>query len=533
MAAAYAGVRRVVARATRAAMSDTWGQQESEAFRRILAGDLPIPADEAVGLKTAKYVEKKVVNAIRHLQGVVADGKAAWLTASNKERARRAEERALQCMRAGVMWQWQQAGIIEEQRRTRIARAWRRHRAMYNREEWGQHMEERRTQGRQGARAEAGRGGEGRGAVGKDRRLTPSTEDGSKRKGRRKKSKDMEGGWTMAGTLIRYMKGQRRERDMLREGKEDGTKEGTESAHARSVEEEGERTEEETNEVGMEGGSARSTQEAQDSQRDGERVRETERESGSEGEGGRETAQGSSTQQTQEQHPEEMQDSRVGQQSTRTAAAAVEGQEEGRESEHGDRRGGKRKAHEGYVDGVAHGREAPWTPRGKVTTHSQGGSEEESMRTGSEAHGSMRYGDGTCEVEGEQSMPRRSAVDGSVEGSEEAADGHAPIEGGRPSEPVPEPGGPPSSVPKGGGVKAGYEGRARRGNSKEGGYDMTPTRRGPRKPKEERIRYIENEERGGGTTEQGIRMGPVSVMRAARAQTGEVESAATPLRDPG
>ena len=196
----------------------------------------------------------------------------------------------------------------------------------------------------------------------------------------------------------------------------------------------------------------------------------------------------------------------MGQQSTRTAAAAVEGQEEGRESEHGDRRGGKRKAHEGYVDGVAHGREAPWTPRGKVTTHSQGGSEEESMRTGSEAHGSMRYGDGTCEVEGEQSMPRRSAVDGSDEGSEEAADSHAPIEGGRPSELVSEPGGPSS-------VKAGYEGRARRGNSKEGGYDMTPTRRGPRKQKGERIRYIENEERGGGTTEQGIRMGPVSVMR--------------------
>ena len=178
------------------------------------------------------------------------------------------------------------------------------------------------------------------------------------------------------------------------------------------------------------------------------------------------------------------------------------------------------------MDGVAHGREAPWTPGGKVTTHSQGGSEEESMRTESEAHESMWYGDGICEVEGEPSVPRRSAVDGSVEGSEEAADSHAPIEGGRPSELVSEPGGPSS-------VKAGYEGRARRGNSKEGGYDMTPTRRGPRKQKGERIRYIENEERGGGTTEQGIRMGPVSVMRAARAQAGEVESAATPLRDPG
>ena len=148
------------------------------------------------------------------------------------------------------------------------------------------------------------------------------------------------------------------------------------------------------------------------------------------------------------------------------------------------------------------------------------------MRTGSEAHGSMRDGDGTCGVEGEQSVPRRSEIGSSDESSEEAVNHPAPIEHGRPSELVPEPGGPSS-------VKAGYEGRARRGNSKEGGYDMTPTRRGPRKPKGERIRYIENEERGGGTTEQGIRMGPVSVMRAARAQIRGTESAATPLRDPG
>ena len=146
------------------------------------------------------------------------------------------------------------------------------------------------------------------------------------------------------------------------------------------------------------------------------------------------------------------------------------------------------------------------------------------MRTGSESHESMRHGDSTCEEEGERSAPRCSEKDDSDDDSEEAASSQAPIEYGRPSELVSEPGGC---------VKAGYEGRARRGNSKEGGYDMTPTRRGPRKQKGERIRYIENEERGGGTTEQGIRMGPVSVMRAARAQIRGTESAATPLRDPG
>ena len=52
------------------------------------------------------------------------------------------------------------------------------------------------------------------------------------------------------------------------------------------------------------------------------------------------------------------------------------------------------------------------------------------------------------------------------------------------------------------GVKAGYKGRARRGKEKAGGYDLTPNRRGPRKVKGARIRYVEEDERGGGTTEQ-------------------------------
>ena len=67
--------------------------------------------------------------------------------ASATERARRMEEKAWRNIRAGVMWQWQQAGIIEEQRRTRIARAWRRHRAEYTSEEWEAHMKDRQAQG--------------------------------------------------------------------------------------------------------------------------------------------------------------------------------------------------------------------------------------------------------------------------------------------------------------------------------------------------------------------------------------------------
>ena len=73
--------------------------------------------------KQARQLANKVVNAIRQLQGVVADGRAAWSKASGPERARRAEENVWKYMRSGEIWQWRQAGIMEEHRRTRIARA--------------------------------------------------------------------------------------------------------------------------------------------------------------------------------------------------------------------------------------------------------------------------------------------------------------------------------------------------------------------------------------------------------------------------
>ena len=113
-----------------------------------------MPKDEGVGTKQARQVANKVVSAIRQLQGVVADGRTAWSKASGPERARRAEENVWKCMRPGVMWQWQQAGIMEEHRRTRIARAWRRHRAQYTEVEWEGHMRRERE------RWEAGRGKE-------------------------------------------------------------------------------------------------------------------------------------------------------------------------------------------------------------------------------------------------------------------------------------------------------------------------------------------------------------------------------------
>ena len=64
-------------------------------------------------------------------------------------------------------------------------------------------------------------------------------------------------------------------------------------------------------------------------------------------------------------------------------------------------------------------------------------------------------------------------------------------------------------------MNAGYEGRARRGVSKPGGYDETPKRRGPQKKRRQtvRIRYVEDERRKGGTLEQMIEVGRVSVHR--------------------
>ena len=128
---------------------------------------------------------------------------------------------------------------------------------------------------------------------------------------------------------------------------------------------------------------------------------------------------------------------------------------------------------------------------------------------------SMRTEHGTCMdmrcdtyeegVDDEASEPRRGNGDDSSNNSDKEMDGHATIEGAGSSEPVPETIGPENSAPRG--VKAGYEGRARRGASKAGGYDETPRRSdGRRKPRGVRIRYVDNVARGGGTTEQGIRM---------------------------
>ena len=82
-------------------------------------------------------------------------------------------------------------------------------------------------------------------------------------------------------------------------------------------------------------------------------------------------------------------------------------------------------------------------------------------------------------------------------------------------------------------VNEGHEGRVLRGASKQGGYDEITRRERPRKKVGPRIRYVDDDERGGGTTEQGIRVGPVCVWRIAHGHRSETEGAETPPKDPG
>ena len=64
---------------------------------------------------------------------------------------------------------------------------------------------------------------------------------------------------------------------------------------------------------------------------------------------------------------------------------------------------------------------------------------------------------------------------------------------------------------------------------------MTPTRRGPQKKKRQvvRIRYVEDERRKGGSLEQMIEVGRVSVHRTEEGRRTRDGTAAPPPRDPG
>ena len=81
-------------------------------------------------------------------------------------------------------------------------------------------------------------------------------------------------------------------------------------------------------------------------------------------------------------------------------------------------------------------------------------------------------------------------------------------------------------------MNSNHEQRASRGKSKQGGYDEILNRRGPRRRSGPRIRYVDEGNRSGGTLEQSIRMGPVSVQRVENGETDE-QTEAPPPGDPG
>ena len=64
---------------------------------------------------------------------------------------------------------------------------------------------------------------------------------------------------------------------------------------------------------------------------------------------------------------------------------------------------------------------------------------------------------------------------------------------------------------------------------------MTPKRRGAQKKKRQvvRIRYVEDERRKGGSLEQMIEVGRVSVHRTEEGRRNRDGTAATPPHDPG
>ena len=81
-------------------------------------------------------------------------------------------------------------------------------------------------------------------------------------------------------------------------------------------------------------------------------------------------------------------------------------------------------------------------------------------------------------------------------------------------------------------MNSNHEQRASRGKSKQGGYDEILNRRGSRRRSGPRIRYVDEGNRSGGTLEQSIRMGPVSVQRVENGETDE-QTEAPPPGDPG
>ena len=342
-------------------------------------------------------------------------------------------------------------------------------------------------------------------AHGEGRRLVPSTEEGGKRR-RRTRGGEYEGGWSMLGTLIRYKRGQLREQRVRENGAGGRAKEGgSDDAQQGGVDgTEGEQTV--VTEEGVRSDvSTRIQQEAQGSGVESENMgftgnEDTEREESS----GVRVAQAEDTQRTPEEEGimtqeemEELERARI--EAEEMVSSEQWAEEVAREMEH-EIRG------EEDAERTAQAAAGPSTCAHESRTTETQESEEESMRT--DQHGATQQ----AEMAYEEEMVVEDDVPQQEEQQEEEGEhgAHTPqlntptVASDAASQHL-------ETFLASAAVNDGREGRVLRGAGKRGGYDEITRRERPRKRTGPRIRYVDEDERGGGTTEQGIRVGPVCV----------------------
>ena len=177
-------------------------------------------------------------------------------------------------------------------------------------------------------------------------------------------------GWTIAGTLIRYMKGRAREQALAKRAADADGRAGQGSV-ARAGGTQGRHGREEgTARVEGEG---RASTRPQDTGQGGQGAmgagpREAAEREGSDGEGTGKDAHEGSTQQTQERQEEEAQGGGVEQQSTRAGMAGAAAEEESRHVGTRNGEGTQEQTQDGHEGGSAHDRRRDGTTdtRGKV-----------------------------------------------------------------------------------------------------------------------------------------------------------------------
>ena len=204
-------------------------------------------------------------------------------------------------------------------------------------------------------------------------------------------------------------------------------------------------------------------------------------------------------------------------------------EERGVENEESDGSVSEMESDEG-IERYAQGSEAPCTPTREKAVAEEELSEEGSVRSWQNAQHERTYDGDEPDEDAQRSEEVHASAEAEATNDDDAPGGHAATaqeEVQPPTENVDT-----EESFTGGSVNGSHEQRASRGKSKQGGYDEILKRRGPRRRSGPRIRYVDEGNRSGGTLEQSIRMGPVSVQRVENGETDE-QKEAPPPDDPG